>query len=167
MYQTELEYSLFNVSSDVRPWLANFLFGATQGCNPRVQPCTTQCDPSSGVTMGHIQSFVGHWVGPRQGNRLWQHFDQPHGQLLSNHIWQTPSTWLVMKSGGLYKGVLVLNRWFEVGCAIWAQVSQIGASQIKEPTGSIFQKYVYSSLMVKMRINLWSFQLFWFLLVWG
>ena len=49
-----------------------------------------------------------------------------------------------------------------MGCAIWAQVSQISASQIKAPEGSIFQKYVYSSLMVKMRIDLGSFGLFWF-----
>ena len=54
-----------------------------------------------------------------------------------------------------------------MGCMIWAQVSQIGASQIKAPTGSIFQKYVYSSLMVKMRIDLGSFGLFWFILGWG
>ncbi len=53
-------------------------------------------------------------------------------------------------------------RWFEVGCAIWAQMSQIGASQIKAPIGSDFQKYVYSSFMVKMRIDLGSFRLFWF-----
>ncbi len=57
--------------------------------------------------------------------------------------------------------------WFEVGCAIWAQMSQIGASQIKAPTGSIFQKYVCSSFMVKMRIDLGSFGLFWFILGWG
>ncbi len=44
-----------------------------------------------------------------------------------------------------------------MGRGIWAQMSQIGASQIKAPTGSIFQKYVYSSFMVKMRIDLGSF----------
>ncbi len=45
-------------------------------------------------------------------------------------------------------------------------MSQIGASQIKAPIGSIFQKYVYSSLIIKMRINLGSFRLFWFILGW-
>ncbi len=35
-------------------------------------------------------------------------------------------------------------------------MSQIGASQIKAPMGSIFLKYVYSSLIVKIRINLGS-----------
>ncbi len=35
-------------------------------------------------------------------------------------------------------------------------MSQIGASQIKAPIGSTFQKYVYSSFMVKMRIDLGS-----------
>ncbi len=58
-------------------------------------------------------------------------------------------------------------RWFEVGCVIWAQASQIGASQIKVPKGSIFQKCVYSCLMVKMRIDLRSFGLFSFILGWG
>ncbi len=58
-------------------------------------------------------------------------------------------------------------RWFEVGCAIWAQMSQIGSSQIKAPAGSIFQKYVYSSFMVKIRIDSESFGLFWFILGWG
>ncbi len=50
---------------------------------------------------------------------------------------------------------------------IWAQLSQISASQIKSPTGSIFQKFVYSSFMVKMRIDLGLFRLFWFILDWG
>ena len=57
--------------------------------------------------------------------------------------------------------ILIIFRWFEVGCAIWAQASQIGASQIKAPMGNIYPKYVYSSLMVKMRINFWSFGSFW------
>ncbi len=51
-----------------------------------------------------------------------------------------------------------------MGCAIWAQMSQIGASQIKAPIGSVFQKYVYSSFMVKMRIDSGSlgfFSSFW------
>ncbi len=43
---------------------------------------------------------------------------------------------------------------------IWAQVSQMGASQVKAPTGSIFQKCVYSSLIVKMRNDFGSFGLF-------
>ncbi len=44
-------------------------------------------------------------------------------------------------------------------------MSQTSASQIKAPAGSIFQKYAYSSFMVKMRIDLGSFGLFWFILV--
>ena len=55
-------------------------------------------------------------------------------------------------------------RWV---CSIWAQVSQISGRQIKAPTGSVFQKYVYSNLIVKMRIILGSFGLFWFILGWG
>ncbi len=43
---------------------------------------------------------------------------------------------------------------------------QFGVSQIKAPFSSIFQKYVYSSFMVKIRIDLGSFGLFWFILVW-
>ncbi len=58
-------------------------------------------------------------------------------------------------------------RWFEVGRVIWAQMSQIGVSQIKAPISSVFQKYVYSSFMVKMRIDLGTFGLFWFILGWG
>ncbi len=54
-----------------------------------------------------------------------------------------------------------------MGHVIWALMSQIGASQIKAPIGSIFQKYVYSSFMVKMRIDLGTFGLFWFILGWG
>ena len=50
---------------------------------------------------------------------------------------------------------------------IWAQVSQIDASQIKAPTGRINKKYVYTYFMVKMRINLRYFGLFWFNLGWG
>ncbi len=46
---------------------------------------------------------------------------------------------------------------------IWellGKASQIGVSQIKSPIGRVLQKNVYSSLMVKMRINLGSFRLF-------
>ncbi len=50
----------------------------------------------------------------------------------------------------------VIFRWFEAGRTIWAEVSQISASQIKAPIGSLFQKYVYSSFMVKMRILGWG-----------
>ncbi len=35
-------------------------------------------------------------------------------------------------------------------------MSQISASQIEAPIGSVFQKYVSSTLMVKMRIDLGS-----------
>ncbi len=46
-------------------------------------------------------------------------------------------------------------------------MSQISASQIEAPIGSLFQKYVYSSFMVKMRIDLGSLGLYWFILGWG
>ncbi len=46
-------------------------------------------------------------------------------------------------------------------------MSQIGASQIEAPIGSVFQKYVSSSFIVKMRIDLGPFGLFWFILGWG
>ncbi len=47
------------------------------------------------------------------------------------------------------------------------KASKIEVSEIKSPIGSLFQKYVSSSFMVKMRINLGSFGLFWFILGWG
>ena len=59
------------------------------------------------------------------------------------------------------------GRTFQV---IWGgshDLSQIGASQIEVPIGSVFQKYVCSSFIVKMRINLGTFGLFWFILGWG
>ncbi len=43
-------------------------------------------------------------------------------------------------------------------------MSQMGASQIKAPIGRVFQKYVYSSFIVKLRIDSGSFRLFWFIL---
>ncbi len=39
-------------------------------------------------------------------------------------------------------------------------MSQISVSQIKAPIGSVFQKHMYSSFIVKMRIDLGSFGLF-------
>ncbi len=54
-------------------------------------------------------------------------------------------------------------RWFKGGCEIWElleKVSEIGASEIKSPIGRVFQKYVYSSFIFKMRINFRSFGLF-------
>ena len=61
----------------------------------------------------------------------------------------------------------IVFMWFELGCVIWAQMSQISASQIKAPVGSVFWKFVYSSFMVKMRIDFRSFGLFWLILGWG
>ncbi len=61
-------------------------------------------------------------------------------------------------------------RWFEeLGpiCELLEKVSEIGVSEIKSPIGSLIQKYVSSSFMVKMRIDLGSFGLFWFILGWG
>ncbi len=46
-------------------------------------------------------------------------------------------------------------------------MSQIGASQIEAPIGSLFQKYVCSTFIVKMRIDLGSQWLFWLILGWG
>ncbi len=68
------------------------------------------------------------------------------------------------------KDKLLLFRWFEeLGpiCELLEKASEIEVSGIKSPIGSIFQKYVYSSFMVKMRIDLGPFGLFWFILGWG
>ncbi len=57
-----------------------------------------------------------------------------------------------------------------MGRAIWEvleKASQIGVRQIKSPVGRVFQKYVYTYFMVKMKIKLRSFGLFWFKLGWG
>ncbi len=61
-------------------------------------------------------------------------------------------------------------RWFEeLGpiCELLEKASKIEASEIKSPVGRVFQKYVYSSFMVKMNIKFGSFRLFWFNLGWG
>ncbi len=50
----------------------------------------------------------------------------------------------------------VIFRWFEEGCVIWARLKK------RDP-----KTYVYTYFMVKMRINLGSFGLFWFNLGWG
>ncbi len=52
-------------------------------------------------------------------------------------------------------------------CELLEKVSEIRASEIKLPTGRVFQKYVYTCFMVKMRINFRSFGLFWLNLGWG
>ncbi len=52
-------------------------------------------------------------------------------------------------------------------CELLEKVSKIRVSEIKSHIGSLFQKYVSSSFMVKMRIDLGSFGLFWFILGWG
>ncbi len=53
----------------------------------------------------------------------------------------------------------VVLSWF-LGDLRWVArfglMSQIGASQIEAPIGSLFQKYVSSTFMVKMRIDLGS-----------
>ncbi len=70
----------------------------------------------------------------------------------------------------LQRGRHLVFRWFEeLGpiCELLEKASEIEASKIKLSKGSIFQKYVYSSFMVKMRIDLGSFGLFWFILGWG
>ena len=59
--------------------------------------------------------------------------------LIANHV----------RPVGLFLGDL---RWV----AQFGLMSQIGASQIEAPIGSIFQKYVSSTFMVKMRIDLGS-----------
>ena len=64
-------------------------------------------------------------------------------------------------------GIFVYFWWFEEGCVIWTQVSWIRASQIKAHIVRVYEKYVYTYFMVKMRINLRSLGLFWFNLDWG
>ncbi len=57
-------------------------------------------------------------------------------------------------------------RWV---CMIWELLekeSQVSVSQIKSPAGRVLQKYVYTFFMVKMRINLRSFGLFWINFCW-
>ncbi len=57
----------------------------------------------------------------------------------------------------------VLIRWFEeLGpiCELLEKASEIRASKIKSPTGRVFQKYVYTCFIVKMRINFGSLGLF-------
>ncbi len=71
---------------------------------------------------------------------------------------------------GLGSDWSVLFRWFvELApiCELLEKVSEIRASEIKLPTGRVFQKYVYTCFMVKMRINFRSFGLFWLNLGWG
>ena len=57
----------------------------------------------------------------------------------------------------------IVFRWFEeLGpiCELLEKANEIGASEIKSPTGRVFQKYVYTCFIVKMRINVGSFGLF-------
>ena len=66
--------------------------------------------------------------------------------------------------------VIAVFRWFEeLGpiCELLEKASKIGVSEIKSPMGRVFQKYVYTCFIVKMRINFGSFGLFWFNLGWG
>ncbi len=61
------------------------------------------------------------------------------------------------KNGTLFPSPLVHSflgdlRWV----ARFGLMSQIGASQTEAPIGSVFQKYVCSTFMVKMRIDLGS-----------
>ncbi len=53
-------------------------------------------------------------------------------------------------------------RWLVQFGSFLEKASWISVSQIKSPAGRVFQKYVYNSLIVKMRVNLGSFGLFWF-----
>ncbi len=46
-------------------------------------------------------------------------------------------------------------------------MTEIKATEIKAPIGRVHKSYVYSRLMVKMRIDLGSFGFFWFNLGWG
>ncbi len=68
---------------------------------------------------------------------------------------------------GKHSGIF---RWFEeLGpiCELLEKVIKIEVIEIKSPVGIDFQKYVYSSFMVKVKINLGPFGLFWFILGWG
>ncbi len=61
----------------------------------------------------------------------------------------------------------VVFRWFEelgLICELLEKASEIRPSKIKSPTGRVFQMCVYSIFMVKMRIDLGSFGLFWLIL---
>ena len=81
-------------------------------------------------------------------------------------IIQTFELWFSAKTRGvLFVCVIFLFRWFEELGPICELLEK--ASEIKSPIGSLFQKYVYSSFMVKMRIDLGTFGLFWFILGWG
>ncbi len=58
---------------------------------------------------------------------------------------------------------VLVFRWFEeLGpiCELLEKASEIRASEIKSPIGRVFQKYVYTCFIVKMRINVGSFRLF-------
>ncbi len=91
----------------------------------------------------------------------------PEKKQLSAKFWQTVTEKLVfafLQTPNFHSDVF---RWFEVGCTIWPQISQIGGSQIKAPRGSVFKKYVYSSFVVKMKTDLGSCGLFWFILDMG
>ncbi len=57
------------------------------------------------------------------------------------HLWTTN---VYVTTSILCVAFLLCFRWFEEGCMIWAQASQIGASQIKAPIGRVHEKYVYT-----------------------
>ncbi len=65
-----------------------------------------------------------------------------------------------------FQNEVLFRRFEELGpiCELLEKASEIGASKIKLPIGRVFQKYIYSSFMVKMRIDLGTFGLFWFIL---
>ncbi len=61
-------------------------------------------------------------------------------------------------------------RWFEEVAPLkgaFEQATEMVATEIKPPMGSIYQKYVYTCFIVKMRIHFGSFGFFWFNLGWG
>ncbi len=97
----------------------------------------------------------------------------PHSKLVFTKAFRCRHNmiWNLTQTGTLDPTcIFVLFRWFEeLGpiCELLENVSKIGVSEIKSPIGSLVQKYVSSSFMVKMRIDLGSFGLFWFILGWG
>ncbi len=64
-----------------------------------------------------------------------------------DHVTWCPPTWKICP---------LLFRWFEeLGpiCELLEKASEIGVSETKSPTGCVFQKYVYTCFIVKIRID--------------
>ncbi len=135
--------------------------------------------PEYSVQTGHISLYQIHEFHPNKRINFFARWKALRVNLFSNlqsellfltllliycHVFLKNSQFTTQN-----KNFTVRTWWlFQViwgGCEIWElleKASEIGASKIKSPIGSLYQKYVYSSFMVKMRINFGSFGLFWF-----